>query len=599
MIVRAAKFALVLLLVSIPVFAAGRHVVFVDNSRADEGAGTADRPFRRLASAQRSSAIGDVIYVAEGSEPYNEDIALKKGQMLIGAAYGLESVRVDMKIELDAPIVAAVQGPGPTIHGTITMTGDNVVAGLTSVADKAVGLVASNPEGALTIRNVWFRPSRDAFAIWLQETIGAVTISGGGMIAADRGSGIALYGGAGNVSVEHFPISGDFGSAISLSGRSAGTIKFGKGSPIKIADASRDAIVVSRVVGSVIFDEPISVVTHGGRGLVIDSSKKVVVAAGSKISATNAAAVNIANSTVDVQLENASAGGRLAEGIGINGMHGRFAVNGGTIRDAQAYGIRIEQSDPVKIANVEIVESGAVAGKLQCPQDLGASVDVVCRGGIFLRHIRGASFENIVVDGGSRNGLVANNVGDLTFRQADFRRSGALLQDLSGTVAFDICKFADGGGVDVEQRFIPATLKFDHCQFSAPNQPQNSPFLLRARTNGAAMLDVRMTFCEIHDNVGEGIQLLAAGRSAIRLTVADSVVERLGGPALNGRAERESGIAVAMHGTRVATPAVRDATVQLVAVDKATLCTDLADNDLSTPPRIEAPPGAASGGPCR
>ncbi|HEV2719494.1 MAG TPA: hypothetical protein VG323_05715, partial [Thermoanaerobaculia bacterium] len=444
-----------------------------------------------------------------------------------------------------------------------------------------------------------FRPSRDAFAIWLQETLGAVTISGGGMIAADRGSGIALYGGAGNFSVEHFPISGDFGTVISLSGRSAGTIKFGKGSPIKIADASRDAIVVSRVIGNVIFDEPLSVVTHGGRGLVIDSSKKVAVAAGSKISATNAAAVNIANSTVDVQLENASAGGRLAEGIGINGMHGRFAVNGGTIRDAQAYGIRIEQSDPVKIANVEIVESGAVGGKLQCPEDLGASVDVVCRGGVFLRHVRGASFENIVVDGGSKNGLVANNVGDLIFRQADFRRSGALLQDLSGTVAFNICKFADGGGVAVEQRFIPAALTFDHCTFSAANQPQNSPFLLRARTDGSAVLRVSLTFCEIHDNVGEGIQLFAAGGSGLHVTVADSVIERLGGPALNGRAEKESGITAVMHGTRVTTPAVRDATVQLVAVDNAPLCTDLAGNDLTTPPRIEAPPGRARTMPCQ
>ncbi len=597
MTVRAAKFALVLLLLSSPAFA--RRVVFVDNSRADEGVGSYDRPFRRLATAQAASGLGDVIYVAEGNAPYNEDITLKKGQMLIGAAYGLEAVRVEMKIELDAPIVAAVQGPGPTIHGTITMTGDNVVAGLTSVADKAVGLVASTPDGALTIRNVWFRPSRDAFAIWLQETIGAVTISGGGMIAAEHGSGLALFGGSGNVSVEHFPISGDFGTAISLSGRSAGTIKFGKGSPIKIADATRDAIVVSRVVGNVVFDEPLSVVTHGGRGLVIDSSKKVTVAAGSKITSTNAAAVNILNSTVDVQLENASAGGRLAEGIGVNGMHGRFIVNGGTIRDAQAYGIRIEQSDPVKIANVEIVESGAVAGKLQCPDDLGTRVDVVCRGGLFLRHVRGASFENIVVDGGSRNGLVANNVGDLTFRQADFRRSGALLQDLSGIVAFNICKFADGGGVAVEQRFIAATLKFDHCTFSAPNQPQNSPFLLRAQTNGAAVLDAGLTFCEIHDNVDKGIVLHAADRSTIRLTVADSVIERLGGPALDGRAEKESSIAVTMHGTRVTTPAVRDATVQLVAVDKARLCTDLAGNDLSTPPRIEAPSGNASGGPCR
>ncbi|HYU25780.1 MAG TPA: hypothetical protein VEO74_11290 [Thermoanaerobaculia bacterium] len=621
MIARATRFTLVVLFLCAPAFAAGRRVIFVDNSRSAEGAGTRDQPYRRLALAQSFSSIGDVIYVAEGS--YDEGITLKKGQLLIGAAYGLESIRVDLKIELDAPIVAAVQGPGPSIHGTITMVGDNVVAGLTSVVEKTTGLVASMPEGSLTIRQVWFRPSRDGSAIALQETRGAVTVSGGGMIAADRGSGITIYGGSGNVSVEHFPISGEFGSVISLSGRSAGTIKFAKGSPIKIADAARDAIFISRVTGDVIFDEPISIVTHGGRGLVIESSKNVKVAAGSKISATNAAAVNIVNSTVDVVLENASAAallpGWLPEGIGINGMHGRFVVNGGAIRDARAYGIRVEQSDAVKIANMEILESGVVAGKLQCPEDLGAGADVVCRGGLFLRHVKGASFENVIVDGGSRNGLVANNVGDLAFRMLDLRRSGALLQELSGTVAFNICKFADGGGVAVEQRFNRAKVTFDHCTFASPTQPQNTPFLLRARTNGASALDVALTYCELHDNVGGGIEARATDSSALALSVADSVLQRLGGTALSAAAEKGSHAIVEMHGTRVFTPAQREPAVQVTLADDAVACVDLAGSDLTSPPRVvvqsakarlnlpsrdpsmivEAPPGVTSAMSCR
>src|SRR6185436_17851757 len=134
--------------------------------------GTREHPYRKLKSAQSFSGIGDVIYVAEGSGPYEESINLQKGQMLTGAAFGLEAVRTEMKIELDAPIVAAVRGPGPAIHGAITATGDNVVAGLTSVADKNAGLVASMPDGALTVRDVWFRPSHDSFAIVLQETRG-------------------------------------------------------------------------------------------------------------------------------------------------------------------------------------------------------------------------------------------------------------------------------------------------------------------------------------------------------------------------------------------------------------------------------------------
>src|SRR4029079_3378205 len=125
MIARSARFAVLLLFVCFPALAAGHHVVFVGRQRTDDGAGTRDRPFRKLAQAQASSALGDVIYVAEAV--YDEGILLKNGQMLIGSAYGLEAVRADLKAELDAPIVAAVQGPGAAMHGTVTMGRDDAL----------------------------------------------------------------------------------------------------------------------------------------------------------------------------------------------------------------------------------------------------------------------------------------------------------------------------------------------------------------------------------------------------------------------------------------------------------------------------------------
>jgi hypothetical protein len=45
-----------------------------------------------------------------------------------------------------------------------------------------------------------------------------------------------------------------------------------------------------------------------------------------------------------------------------------------------------------------------------------------------------------------------------------------------------------------------------------------------------------------------------------------------------------------MHGTRVTTPAVQGASVQLIAADSATLCADLTGNELSSPPLVQAPP---------
>jgi hypothetical protein len=185
---------------------------------------------------------------------------------------------------------------------------------------------------------------------------------------------------------------------------------------------------------------------------------------------------------------------------------------------------------------------------------------------------------------------VANNVGDLTIRQADFHRSGALLQELSGTVTFNICKFADGGGVAVEQRFNRARLAFDHCTFSAPNQPQNSPFLFRARTNGFSALDVAMKNCDLNDNVGGGIDLRSTDTSTLAVSLTDTNLQRLGGIAITGVAEKGSHAIVELHNAHVFTPAVHDPSVQLTATDTATLCADLAGNELSSPPLVQAPP---------
>src|SRR6266852_3784613 len=246
------------------------RVIFVDNSRAEEGSGSFEHPFKRLPAAQAASGFGDVIYVAEGNAPYVEGIELKRGQMLVGSAYGLEALRADLKVQLDAPIVAAVQGPGPIINGTINAAGDNFVAGCTIATDRAAGFVAQSPQGKLSIRNVWFRPSGDAFAIAIQEAIAPVSISGGGIIATARGSGIAIYGGSAAVTIEHFPMSGEFGSAVYLANRTRGSVRFSGGSPIKVADAAHDVITVTNVAAPVAFDDRLDINTHGGRGLVID-----------------------------------------------------------------------------------------------------------------------------------------------------------------------------------------------------------------------------------------------------------------------------------------------------------------------------------------
>src|SRR5690349_20584027 len=182
-------------LVASPAAALGRHVVFVDNSRTEEGSGSFDKPFRFLSQATRYSARDEVIYVAEGIEPYTESVTLKRGQVLVGSAYGLEALRAGDQMELDTPAVVAATRTGPTISGSVTLAGDNILAGLTVVTGNAAAVSASAPAGPISIRNVYVRTAKRAQAVVLSAVDVPVTMTGGGIDGSDDGNGIVIWSG--------------------------------------------------------------------------------------------------------------------------------------------------------------------------------------------------------------------------------------------------------------------------------------------------------------------------------------------------------------------------------------------------------------------
>ena len=62
-----------------------------DGQPADvHGDGSRERPFSTISQGVQR---GTIVYVAESEAPYVESVTLKKGQMLIGSAFGLDAVR--------------------------------------------------------------------------------------------------------------------------------------------------------------------------------------------------------------------------------------------------------------------------------------------------------------------------------------------------------------------------------------------------------------------------------------------------------------------------------------------------------------------------
>lgn len=582
-------------------------MIFVDNRAAAPGQGTQQQPFATLAVGVSTAGTGDVIYVAESPTPYAESVALKKGQILVGSAFGLDALRAEFHIDTGVQ-VPAIRGPGPEIHGTISTSGDNVVAGCTIVAEVLPGIAASGAFGTLTVRDVYFKTSKGGFAIFLQDQHGKVTVTGGAVDAHLQGSGLGFVGGEGEIVIDHFPLSGEFMTAVRIMGRRLGAISFRRGSQLRIADAGDDAIVLRDLDRSalVTFDD---VVTVRGRrrGLVAGNVGKLTLGGASTLSTTNAAALDIRDSGAELSFESVSAEGvapgTLDEGIVLDRVHGHVAITGvegkvgtgGAILHARSNGIRIAQTSDVRMAGITLTDSG-VNGQLKgvrCAGAFDVNSTAVCRAALYLRHVMDSTFENIVVDGGGAMGINANNLRNVTFSGMDVHRagdetfeSGVLLQEIGGTITFSTSSFADNAGAEilVEQRFNDGQLVFDRCTLSAPQRPEVARKLLEVQVFGAAKLDVAVRNSALRDGVGLAIEASAAESSSLMLSVTDTALQHFGQGIIGATAKQASHLAVTIHGSQFAAPAVRErAWVDVAGMDNAAVCVDVSENRFAAP----------------
>jgi hypothetical protein len=594
-----------LLLVCVVRDAAAR-VVVVDNRSAGGGDGTYERPFKSFSEAQRGSAPSDIIYVAEGIGAYEESLTLKRGQMLIGDAYGLDAARVEFKAAFTEPSQPASQGPGPLIHGGVFAAGDNVIAGCTIAPDVGVGIGIFSPQGKIDIRKVFIRPGARATAISIQLCEVPITIDGGG-ITAESGNGLFIDGGRGDITVDHFPITGNFASALVVRGRSTGRVAFGSAAQLKIYDAFRDAVTIADNDVAVTFDSPMQIATRGGRGLVVTKSNRVTIAGVSRIDAINATALELHDAALDATFDHISAAGvapgTLREGIIIDKSRGRLTItgnetnepaSGGTIRNAQAYGLRIVQSTGMRVANIDIIDSGHAATK--CPADIAAQTNVRCAAGMNLRHLAESKFSNFRITGGAV-GLNTNNLRNVSFDNIDIRNTGAtatdaavLMQESAGTITLTRCNIADGSGGQfaIEQRFNAVNFVIDRCTVSAPQRPMASAALFSIRVAGAGAANVRIDSTNFRENVGSAIDVEAKDTSSVSIAIDQSSAQSLGASFLDLSAHQTASARLAIHNTRVIAPGSNRPLVAVTLTDAARACADLSNNELvggvPTPP---------------
>jgi hypothetical protein len=597
--------AFVLVMLAIAGAAAGLPVVFVDNRAAPGGNGSREHPFATIGQGAQG---GTIIYVAESDKPYEESVLLKKGQMLIGSAFGLDALRAEMHVELDGAGVPAMQGPGPSIRGSITASGDNVIAGCTMLAEGLTAIMSNNAIGTLTIRNVYFKTSRLGFAIYLAAQQGNVNVSGGSIEATNGGGGIALDGGYNDVIVDRVPISGEFNTALRIQGRRSGTVTIRRGSKIHVRDALNDAIVITGIErgAAVVFEDTIDV-RGRRRGVVIDKSAKVVIGGASTLNTANGAALEVHDSGVDLSFESISAQGlppgTLDEGIILDRVHGPVSITGiegkagtgGAILHARGNGIRIDHADHVRMAGITLTDSGVnkpVRGG-RCAGNFEVNSTAVCRAALYLRHITASTFENVVIDGGSAMGINANNIRDVTFGGLDVHHagdetfeSGVLLQEAAGTITFSRSSFADNAGSEmlIEQRFNNGKIVLDRCVFSATGRPEVAPHLLELRSFGNAKVDVELRTADLHDNLGSAIDASAAEGSSLSIDTHESSLQHFGHGIMTVAAKQSGSARIALRNNTIVALASDRAWIDAAASDNGGICADITSNRFSSVP---------------
>ncbi len=599
---------------------ASARVIFVDSVAVAPGQGTRQWPFATLASAASASGDGDVIYVADSGTPYTDSIVLKKGQILVGSAFGLDNVRSEFKVDTGIELPAR-EGASPVIKGTISTSGNNIIAGCTIVAERIPGISGSGAFGTLTVRDVYFKTSLGGFAIFLLDQHGKVTITGGSVDATQQGGGLGFSGGEGGISANHCPVSGDFTTALRVSNRRLGPITFGRGTKFRVADASDDAIFLRDIEKSapILFEDVVTV--HGRRrGFVATNVGSVKLGGSSTLNTTNGAALDVRDSGVELSFESVSASGvapgTLDEGIVVDRVHGHVTITGvdgkagtgGAILHARANGMRITQTANVRIAGITLTDSGVntPARGARCAGMFDVNSTAVCRAALYLRHLTDSTFENIVVDGGGAMGINANNLRDVSFSGLDIHRagdetfeSGVLLQELSGTVTFSASSFSDNAGSEVlvEQRFNTGRLVLERCTLSAPQRPDVAKQLLAAQVSGGARLDIAVRNSDLRDSIGSAIEASSSESGSLALAVAGTTLQHFGHGIITGSAAQSSHLAIAIHGSQFAAPAVRErAWIEIAGKDKATVCADLNANRFTAPEgtaiRLAAGPGS-------
>ena len=346
---------------------------------------------------------------------------------------------------------------------------------------------------------------------------------------------VALKSGQSLIGEEGTPvISASEGSAISVS-EVAGSVMLANLS-IR-GEGKAQGVTVTGATGAVTLRD-VLVSTAGGTGISVTNTARFVVGGSSAVTSVNAAAVEIARADLDVTFRSVSARGELLRrGIALENTKGRFAVegvggargSGGTIEGAAFHAVSAISATNVTLRAMNLVRSAKVNGAtaVDCGGDLTAGKNN-CSAAVFLRGVRGAVLDGVVIDGSGQAGVAAYGVSGLALLGCEIRDAGdelfehgLVLQQMTGDLRIASTKFARSASRHVMLHNSADNLRvfIEKSTFSdtvAPNGQQ--AILVSAAKSAAIDLQIRDNhFARIFSNA---VDVTAADTAKVALVVS-------------------------------------------------------------------------------
>ena len=408
--------------VSIPV---QNKVWYVNDANASNGTGTSTSPFNVLSSVSGTtgnpSGSGDYIFLFGSSTAYGGGITLKANQTLVSQSFGLT---------VNGHTIVAASGANPTITNSggdgVTVASGDTIEGITVANTSGNGVTASNV-------NSFTLDSTDQ----IQNTTGnALDINGGNGTIADGATITTASSG---------------GHSISIQNRTGGTIT-NSGS---ITDDGK-GIVLSSNAGSEI-DFTAKIVASTGSNTAFNATNGgtlTATGAGSTLTTTTAAALNVQNTTIGAsgltfQAINAGTStGSSGDGIVLDttGSSGGLTVTGNS---SGACGGFVSGSTPslsVTAPNSADCTGGVIQDKT------GSDGSTTSGIGIYLNNTAMVSLNRMWLHDFDNFGISGSGVSGLTISNSLFNGSNGTNQSGSGEGA--VYFFGLSGSASVTNSFF-------------------------------------------------------------------------------------------------------------------------------------------------